>query len=221
MNLILIFRKIRRLLIRLKRMITAKPPKMKFFFAYFYKFFKIKSNTILVESFHGSNVSDSGLAMVREILKSYPDKYKIYYGTIDKKLHSKFIEDIGLDVELIDVNSYRYTKILATSEFLINNSSFPVYFVKRDEQKYIQTWHGTPLKTLGKDMRLGIESMYNVQHNFLQADYITFPNDFTRDVMMDCYNLNPLYTGKVVMAGYPRNEIFFDTQSGVELKKKQ
>lgn len=220
MFLILLFRKIRKFLLKIKRMITAKPPKMKFFYAFFYKHFKIVPNTILVESFHGSNISDSSLALVREIFKSYPGKYKIYYGSIDKKLHQKFIEDIGLDVELVDVNSYYYTKILATSEYLINNSSFPVYFVKRDEQKYIQTWHGTPLKTLGKDMRLGIESMYNVQHNFLQADYITFPNDFTRDVMMDCYNLNPLYTGKVVMAGYPRNEIFFNTQSGKDLKKK-
>ena len=220
MYLILLFRKIRKFLLKIKRMITAKPPKLKFFYAFFYKHFKIVSNTILVESFHGSNISDSSLALVREIFKSYPGKYKIYYGSIDKKLHQKFIEDIGLDVELVDVNSYYYTKILATSEYLINNSSFPVYFVKRDEQKYIQTWHGTPLKTLGKDMRLGIESMYNVQHNFLQADFITFPNDFTRDVMMDCYNLNPLYTGKVVMAGYPRNEIFFDAQSGKDLKKK-
>lgn len=220
MFLILLFRRIRKFILKIKRMITAKPPKMKFFFAYFYKYFKIIPDTILVESFHGSNISDSSLALVREILKSYPGKYKIYYGTFDKKLHQKFIDDICLDVELIDVNSYRYTKILATSEYLINNSSFPVFFVKRDEQKYIQTWHGTPLKTLGKDMRLGIESMYNVQHNFLQADYITFPNDFTRDVMMDCYNLNPLYTGKVVMAGYPRNEIFFDVQSGKDLKKK-
>ncbi len=220
MKLSRLLKKLRKKLQRIIRMIKAKPPKLKFFYAFFYKYFKVKKNTILVESFHGSNISDSSLALVREILKSYQGLYKIYYGSFDKKLHQQFIDDIGLDVELVDVNSFRYTKILATSEYLINNSSFPVYFIKRDEQKYIQTWHGTPLKTLGKDMRLGIESMYNVQHNFLQADYITFPNEFTRDIMMDCYNLNPLYTGKVVMAGYPRNEIFFDSQSGIDLKKK-
>lgn len=220
MNILLLFRKIKFQLGKIRTMILPKQPKMKFIYAFFFKYFAVKKNTILVESFHGSNISDSSLALVREILKSYPGKFKIYYGSIDKNRHQKFIDEIGLDVELVDVNSFYYTKILATSEYLINNSSFPVYFVKRDEQKYIQTWHGTPLKTLGKDMRLGIESMYNVQHNFLQADYITFPNEFTRDVMMDCYNLNPLYTGKVVMAGYPRNEIFFDSQSGQDLKKK-
>ena len=149
MDITLLLRKIKKMLRRGKTMFFTKAPKRKFFYAYIYKFFKVKPNTILVESFHGSNISDSSLALVREIIKSYPNKYKIYYGTIDKPRHQKFIDDIGLDVELIDVETFKYTKILATSEYLINNSSFPVYFVKRDEQKYIQTWHGTPLKTLG------------------------------------------------------------------------
>ncbi|MDD6728779.1 MAG: CDP-glycerol glycerophosphotransferase family protein [Eubacteriales bacterium] len=215
--------KLKKLIMKILRYIKrmfSKTPKRKFYYGRYYKHCKVKENVILAESFHGGTVSDSTLALVREIIKSYPGKYKIYYGTDNKKAHQKFIEDIGLDVELIDVTTFKYTKILATAKYLINNSSFPVYFVKRPEQVYIQTWHGTPLKTLGKKMRLGIESMYNVQHNFLQADYITFPNDFTRDVMMEDYNLNDLYTGKVVMAGYPRNEIFFRKEEGQELKKK-
>lgn len=207
-------RKIKRLIPRL----LSKTPKRKFYYAFFHKHFSVKENMILVESFHGSTVSDSSLALVREILDSYPGKFKIYYGTQNKKEHSRFIRETGLDVELIDVTTFKYTKILATAKYLINNSSFPVYFIKKDEQVYIQTWHGTPLKTLGKEMRLGIESMYNVQHNFLQASYITFPNDFTKDVMMRDYNLNNLYTGKVVMAGYPRNEIFLRENEGSKLK---
>ncbi len=202
---------------RIVRM-CSKTPQRKFYYGLFYKHYKVKKDIILVESFHGSNISDSSLALVRQILKSYPGKYKIYYGTENKKAHAQFIKEIGLDVKLIDVTTFRYTKILATAKYLINNSSFPVYFIKKPDQVYLQTWHGTPLKTLGKKMRLGIESMYNVQHNFLQADYITFPNDFTKDVMMEDYNLNDLYTGNVVMAGYPRNEIFFDKEQGAKLK---
>lgn len=197
-----------------------KTPKRKFYYGRYFKHCKVRENVILAESFHGSTISDSSLALVREILKSYPGKFRIYYGTDNKKVHQKFIDDIGLDVKLIDVTTFKYTKILATAKYLINNSSFPVYFVKKPEQVYIQTWHGTPLKTLGKKMRLGIESMYNVQHNFLQADYITFPNDFTRDVMMEDYNLNDLYTGKVVMAGYPRNGVFFREEEGKNLRKE-
>ena len=146
--------------------------------------------------------------------------FKIYFATNDKKRDQKFIDSIGLKVELVDIADFKYVKVLATSKYLINNSSFPAYFIRRDEQVYLQTWHGTPLKTLGKRMRFGIESMYNVQHNFLHANYIMFPNEFTRKVIMEDYNLEALYTGTVVMNGYPRNSIFMDHEKADQVTKK-
>lgn len=146
--------------------------------------------------------------------------FKIYFATNDKKRDQKFIDSIGLKVELVDIADFKYVKVLATSKYLINNSSFPAYFIRRDEQVYLQTWHGTPLKTLGKRMRFGIESMYNVQHNFLHTNYIMFPNEFTRKVIMEDYNLEALYTGTVVMNGYPRNSIFMDHEKADQVTKK-
>ena len=90
----------------------------------FYKHCKVKSNVILVESFHGSNISDSSLALVRQILKSYPGKYKIYYGTENKKAHAEFINEIGLDVKLIDVTTFRYTKFLPLQNILLTTVLF-------------------------------------------------------------------------------------------------
>ncbi len=200
-----------------KRM-TSKQPKMKFVYAWHYKHSAIRENQVLFESFHGKDVSDSPLYILLEFLKMpEADKFTIYFATNDCQRHQQFIQSIGLDVKLVDIESYEYTKVLATSKYLINNSSFPAFFIRREEQVYLQTWHGTPLKTLGKKMRFGIESMYNVQHNFLQANYIMFPNEFTRDVMMEDYNLNSLYTGTVVMNGYPRNSIFMDQEKAVEI----
>ena len=71
--------------------------------------------------------------------------FKIYFATNDKKRDQKFIDSIGLKVELVDIADFKYVKVLATSKYLINNSSFPAYFIRRDEQVYLQTWHGTPL----------------------------------------------------------------------------
>lgn len=115
---------------------------------------------------------------------------------------------------------FEYLKVLATAKYLVNNSSFPVYFIKKEEQVYLQTWHGTTLKTLGKQMSKGIESMYNVQHNFLQATYLMHPNEFTKDAIMRDYNPEKLYTGKVALSGYPRNSIFLDKEKAVEVRKK-
>ena len=202
---------------------VARQPKLKFVYGWYYKHCKVEENVILFESFHGSTVSDSPLYILKELLKTEDaSKYKIYYSTNpnDYKVHKKFLEANNINAELVDVQSYKYVKVLATAKYLINNSSFPAYFIRKEEQVYLQTWHGTPLKTLGKQMRLGIESMYNVQHNFLQANYLMHPNEFTKDSIMRDYNLENLYTGKVALSGYPRNSIFLNKERASEVRKE-
>ena len=204
---------------RLKRMFS-NVPKRKFFYQIYCNLFRVNRKVVLIESFHGQNISDSSLEFAKEILKSYPGQYKIYYATEKRKQDREFIRSIGLDVKLTDVTTLRYPKVLATAGYILTNGSLPIYFIKREGQTYLQTWHGTPLKTLGKSMRMGIESMCVAQHSFLQADYLTEPNEFTKDVIMNDYNLEKLYTGKVVMAGYPRNRIFLLPDEGRKLREK-
>lgn len=204
------------------RRIIGRAPKMKFFYGSYYKHCDVVENRILFESFHGTTISDSPFYILKELL-SRPDaaNYEIYYSsnTDDYETHKKFIEANNIPARLVCISSYKYLKVLATAKYLINNSSFPVYFIKKEEQVYLQTWHGTPLKTLGKQMRKGIESMYNVQHNFLQATYLMHPNEFTKNAIMEDYNLNALYTGKVALSGYPRNSIFMDKDKAAEVRK--
>ena len=84
----------------------------------------------------------------------------------------------------------------------------------------MNTWHGTPLKTLGKKMAMGIQDMSNMQRNFLHSSYLLHPNRYTMDHMMEDYNLNHLYTGKVILSGYPRNAIFWDKDAAAAVRKQ-
>lgn len=202
------------------RRFFSKTPHMKYVYGWYYKHSSVRKNTILIESFHGKTIGDSSLVFAKEIERLYPGRYKIYYATNNIREHSRYIRDIGLNVELVDIATFRYCKILNTAEYIISNASLPIYYVRKDGQKYLQTWHGTPLKTLGKKMREGIESMYNVQHNFLQATHITFPNEFTRNAIMGDYNLERLYTGDVVMCGYPRNSVFLSKGDSSDIRKR-
>lgn len=187
------------------------------YYAYCSKHKPVNNQIILIESFHGQNISDSGL----EFAKALQDtSYILYYATEDMKRDRAYIASIGLDVTPVDIFSREYVKVLATAGTIITNASLPIYFVKRKDQKYLQTWHGTPLKTLGKKLRYGVDTMYLAQHSFLQADYLTQPNDFTRDIIMQDYNLEELYTGKVVMAGYPRNRVFQLPGEDIKWRKK-
>lgn len=205
-------KKVKRVVKLIPRAFTTLP-KLKFYFGWHYTHTPVNEHQMLFESFHGKNISDSPLYVLKELMaRGEADKYTIYFATNAKSKaeHEKLVKSLGLPVRLVDVESRAYPRVLATSKYLINNSSFPAYFMRRPEQRYVQTWHGTPLKTLGKRMRLGIESMYNVQHNFVHANILTYPNEFTRHVMMRDYNIERLFTGKVVMCGYPRNSVFLN-----------
>ncbi len=179
----------------------------------------VDPKTVLFESFHGKEISDSPLAMARDFLgRPEAAGYKVYFSSNDVERDKAKAAAIGLDAQIVHIHSNKYAELLATAGYLINNSSFPSYYIRRAGQTYLQTWHGTPLKSLGKSMRHGIETMHNVQHNFLQANWLMFPNDFTRDAIMGDYNLDRLYTGKVAMCGYPRNSIFSRPDEAVRIK---
>ncbi len=177
-------------------------------YTFYYKHANVRKNVVLFESFHGRTLSDSPFYMMKQLAQE--KKYTIFFTTNNLETHRQFVKENKLDITLVPLHSLKYQKLLASAKYLINNVSFPPYFIKKPDQIYLNTWHGTPLKTLGKNMRKGISDMHNIQHNFLQSDYLLFPNKFTMDCMMRDYNLEDLYTGKALLAGYPRNAAFFE-----------
>ena len=198
---------------------TDKKNRMRFIYAGYYTSLPVDRHVILFESFHGKEISDSPLAMARALFDMpQAGDYKVYFSTANAEKDQKTVDALGLDITLVHIHSDEYAKLLATAGFLVNNSSFPSYYIRRDEQVYLQTWHGTPWKTLGKQMKGGVETMHNAQHNFLQASHLLFPNDFTREAIMRDYNLNELFTGKVITHGYPRNAVFCDKAKAAEIK---
>lgn len=206
-------------LIRKIKNVFSKTNLVKYTYAYFSKHKKVNNNMILFESFHGSTLSDSPFYMMKDLLNNN-NKFQIYFTTNDYKKHKQMIDYYNYDINLVELGSIQYAKVLATSKYLINNVSFPPYFIRRNEQKYLNTWHGTPLKTLGKKMSQGIEDMSNMQRNFLQSTDLLFPNEFTMAHMMEDYNLYELFTGNAIISGYPRNSIFKDKQMGINIRKE-
>ena len=98
-----------------------------------------------------------------------------------------------------------FAKKMETCKYLITESYFPHTWIKRPEQVMIDLWHGTPLKTLGV-FKSGDRCHRNAkqQKNFLSADYLLYPNEFTRRIMWDSYRITPLLSAKALMMGYPR-----------------
>lgn len=173
----------------------------------------IYENFILYETFHGKSMTDNPYALFKYLIENH--EYKDYKHIWVINSHSIEIDKYKDhdNVIFVKVHTDDYLYYLAKSKYLINNTSFPPYFCKRENQIYINTWHGTPLKTLGKDMNGPIDQLKNIQRNFLQTNYILSPNEFTTDKLVSSHNLNGIYTGEVLEVGYPRIDLITNTDS--------
>ena len=94
----------------------------------------------------------------------------------------------------------------------MNNSTFQSFFVRRPEQTYINTWHGTPLKYMGYDIPGNPSGSQNVVRNYLNADYIISPNAHTTDIFSNAFRLDGIYEGSILEMGYPRNDLTFHSK---------
>lgn len=190
----------------------------------FYKNCKIENNTILIEAAQGKNLNGNMFAILRQLMSNEKWKNIKVYFVVTKQneelAEHRFKYYKFENVNLVIRNTEEYAKLIATAKYFITDNSFPIYFIKKDEQIYLNTWHGTPLKYLGRSDLINSISIGNIQKNYLSADYILFPNEYTRDVFMKDYMLENICEANVLLCDYPRNEVFSNENAALELKQK-
>ena len=103
--------------------------------------------------------------------------------------------------------SREYYEALARSRVVVANSRMPPWYCKRDGQIYLQTWHGTPLKTLAFDLTTLTEhrgrGWEEITIDVAQWDILISPNPYTTRIMSQAYR----YNGEILESGYPRNDL--------------
>ena len=180
--------------------------------------------SFLLEGGQGKNINGNAFAMLSCIRSNEKyDDYDVYFvvmpdkaGAAEDRLASYGFRNVTILVN----GSEEYQTALARAKYLITDNSFSYYFIKRKEQVYVNTWHGTPLKALGRTDLRNSMSIGNVQANFLKADYLLHPNQFTREIMMKDYMVERLFGNKTVVMDYPRNDALYSQKYCGEIREK-
>src|SRR5699024_360072 len=123
------------------------------------------------------------------------------------------------NVKFIVKESDDYLHYLAKCKYLINNATFPTYFTKKPNQVYVNTWHGTPLKSMGLDIKDNLLESQNTIRNFLSSDYIISPNQHTTDIFKKAFKLEELNDDAILEIGYPRIDATLKAQSETVIQK--
>lgn len=190
----------------------------------FYYLPKLEKYWVLVDSKNGKDLGSNMLRIAEELAlnKDYK-KYKVYLSCnkSEREKIAQMLETYHMqNVKIIRESGLEYAKAVAMAKFLFTDTSFPIWFTKKEGQIITNTWHGTPLKKMGRDVSNRAFDMGNVQKNHLIADYLLYPSDYMKDIMTSAYMLNNLYKGKILCSGYPRNSVFFEEEKAKELRTK-
>ena len=177
----------------------------------------VSPHLVLWESNHGASIGCHPLAIFR---------WMVDRPEYSHLLHVWAVNDLGAipadllgrrNVVFVPLHSTEYMQYLATAGYLVNNVSFAPYFVRRREQRYLNTWHGTPFKTLGRSMRGGLLDYENLQRNFQLSTTLMAPNELTRWALIEDHDLLDVYRGRTIVAGSPRLDTSL-TMSGQDRK---
>jgi len=174
----------------------------------------VDSNTIVFESFGGKNYSDSPKYIYEYMQKNYPKLNYIWvFNNPDKNVI------IG-NAEKVKKGSKEYYDAYSKAKFWVSNARLPLYLNKKENQIYIQTWHGTPLKRLANDMkvvRMPGTTTAKYKKNFYAEtsrwDYLVSPNRYSTNIFKTAFWMDEERTWEI---GYPRNDILVNRSNDQE-----
>lgn len=212
-------RKIKKLLGEVKK--NLKPTLLTSYYAHFYYRSKICKNTYLFESRNGLDVAGNIFYLMKELCEGDYGK-KIIYLSVCPQTRKRALSLISRydlkNVHLIAQGSFKYYRLLARVKYIFTDTSLPRAYIKKDGQIFTNTWHGTPLKKMGKYNIPERHSMGNIQRSLLFSDYLIFPNDYMREKMLESYNIDTSFEGEILCEGYPRNSVLFEKENADKIK---
>ncbi|MCJ1980434.1 CDP-glycerol glycerophosphotransferase family protein [Lactococcus carnosus] len=178
-------------------------------------FITMDDKMVLYLSFDGRSYSDNPKAIYETMLRDAKfDKYQLIWALKEPVIIS--------GCKVIKRQSIAYFYYLSKSKYWVFNNKMPDYYIKRADQVYLQTWHGTPLKRLAHDMPdLGI-TYYRSKQTYQEMvsaydkdsqlwDYLISPNQFSTAVFCSAFKVN---REKIIETGYPRNDILTTVSTG-------
>lgn len=164
----------------------------------------VKTNWVLFESFGGKSYSDNCKYIYEYMLNKYGNDYKYIWVMRDNSV------SIPGNPIIIKPNAYKYLYYLARSKYLVFNSRQPIWYNKRKESVFIETWHGTPLKKLVFDMEDVHSASLTHKEDFYKVsrkwDYLLSDNAFSTEVFEHAFLFDK---EKIMEYGYPRNDLLY------------
>ena len=171
---------------------------------------------ILFESGNGRNYSGNPRYIYEEILnQGLNDEFKCVWSLIDT--------DIKIPGNPVKVRRsyFKFLYYTLRSGAWIFDARHLYYLRKHKKAKYVQTWHGTPLKKLALDMEyMDMNGSQDIERyhqefrdNSLLWQYLISQNPFSSEIFRSAFD----FKGEMLEIGYPRNDILINRNNAEDI----
>ncbi|WKA57716.1 bifunctional glycosyltransferase family 2 protein/CDP-glycerol:glycerophosphate glycerophosphotransferase [Planococcus shenhongbingii] len=173
----------------------------------------VHSQWVLFESHMGKQYSDSPKYLYEHLFKS-GRKYKYIWSFQDPGQ----VEVPGPAIK-VKRNSLKHFYYLNRAKYWVDNQGIARLANKKENQVYIQTWHGTPLKKMGYDQKKtpNKNELAGLKFQTEAWDYLISPNRYTSEILRRGFR----YGGEILETGYPRNDLLIHQPETVKQKVQQ
>ncbi len=151
---------------------------------------------VVFSSFGGTEYNDNPRAISEALRRVSPGTEQVWM------LPDNYPEEVPSDVKRAPRMSVKAMYYYATSRVLVDNFSIPQWFIKREGQKYIQTWHGDRgFKKILYDSSFISKTFYRPEQDI--CDLMTAGSVRGEDKLRSAFR----YKGEILRSGSPRNDL--------------
>lgn len=180
----------------------------------------VNDDIVYVESRNGKDFTGNMFRIVEELSTGKYGDFKIYVYANDnvKAKIMEFQKNYNLNIHKILSDENKACMILQKAKYIFTDSGINRKFIKKPNQIFLNTWHGTPLKLMGFDNTSEQPSIGFIQRTFFFSDYLLYPNEYTKNKLLNSFMFEKICPSKILMEGYPRNSVFLTDNK--EIKEK-
>ncbi|MCJ7840644.1 CDP-glycerol glycerophosphotransferase family protein [Lederbergia sp. NSJ-179] len=181
--------------------------KAKVRYAISYEHYSVNDKIVFYESLGGTRMMDSPYAIFEYIVdeKDFKNYTHIWVVNTFEVIPVKFRS--MKNIIFVKKDSDAYFKYIASAKYLICNSTFEPYVVRKPDQLYLQTSHGIFYKTVGRDSAANPVGVAGSTRNLLQATHIIVPNEYMAEKQPMSYSIKGINYGEIAKIGYPRIDV--------------
>ena len=164
------------------------------------------SRVIFYESMSGARMMDSPYALFLRLYRdpSFRDFHHVWSVRSQSLVPAELKDDPRVSFVTRGTDAHMY--FLSLAGYIVGNSVLPDYFVRKPDQKYLNTWHGIAYKALGRTKASPLGAAGSV-YNLLQATHVLTPCPYMTEVELSRFSLRGVFSGSMAETGYPRQDL--------------